>query len=118
MSRYTLLLLLNLPFIILAVTGVITQYKLKRSTRRKMFTQVSIWIIILIGLSLAQPLYEWLFAHNWTQTESLSLFDVIQITAIVFLIYVVNRLRAKTDVIERRLNDLHQETSIILSTKR
>jgi hypothetical protein len=66
---------------------------------------------------MAEPLYEWLFVNNLTQTESLSLFDVIQITAIVIVAYMTNRCYIKIETLEKRANDLHRELSIRLSKK-
>jgi hypothetical protein len=118
MSRYLLLFLINLPFILVAILGAITQYKLHRSTRQKMIARISLWLIVAVGLALAQPIYDFLFKHSLTQTEPLSLFDVVQITAIVIVFYIANRTRAKVEVLEKRINDLHQELSIQLSNKR
>jgi hypothetical protein len=115
MSRYLLLLLLNLPFILAGILSAITQYKLGRASKRRLITQVFIWLLLLIGLVIAEPLYNWLIARGFTQTESLSLFDVVQITAIVVLLYIANRTRLKLEILERRLQDLHQELSIRLS---
>lgn len=115
MSRYLLLLLLNLPFILMAIVGAITRYKLKHTSKQRMVVQVVLWLIILIALATAQPIYEWLFKNSLTQTEPLSLFDVVQITAIVVTFYIANRLRAKVEVMERRMHDLHMELSIRLS---
>ena len=105
MSRNTILLILNLPFIVAAVLSVITQYNIGRSTKKRLFTQLIMWGIVLIGLTMAEPLYNWLFANGLTKTDSLSLFDVIQITAIVLLFYVTNRSRSKLETLERRLQD-------------
>lgn len=115
MSRYLLLLLLNLPFISFGILGALTRYKMKKTSTRKFMAQIIIWCSILAGLVIAQPLYEWLYNHELTQTEPLSLFDVIQITAIVVIFYIANRARIKLEETERRLNDLHQEVSIKLS---
>ena len=115
MSRYLLLFLLNLPFILAAILSQITQYKLGRSTKRRLQVQILVWSVVLIGLASAQSLYEWLFSRGLTQTESLSLFDVVQITAIVLLFFTVNRLRVKVETTEQTLRDLHQEVSIVLS---
>ena len=117
MSRYTLLLLLNLPFIFAAALSQITQYKLGKSSRKRLYVQLVIWATILTGLIFAEGIYNWLFAKGLTQTDSLSLFDVVQITAIVMLFYIVNRFIQKIETIEHRLNDLHQELSIRLSEK-
>ena len=118
MSRYVLLLLVNLPFVILAITSIITRYKMKRITKRRASIQLLMWLVLLFGLAIAEPAYHWLFAHDLTATDSLSLFDVVQITAIVFLLYTVNGLSSRIDQTEKRLNDLHQELSIRLSTKK
>lgn len=99
----------------MAMVSAITRYKLKHSSKRRMVIQLIIWLVVLIGLMLAQPFYEWLLHNSFTQTDPLSLFDVVQITAIVMMLYILNRLRAKTEAMERRLNDLHQELSIMLS---
>jgi hypothetical protein len=45
----------------------------------------------------------------------LSLFDIVQTTAIVLLFYIVNTQRQRIDQNERRVRDLHQELSIKLS---
>lgn len=115
MSRYVLLFLLNLPFILAALLGAFTRYKLGKSSKRRMTTQVTLWLIILVSLASAEPLYTWLYSNNLTDTEPLSLFDVIQITAIVITFYIANRTRSQLELTEKRLNDLHQEISIKLS---
>jgi hypothetical protein len=117
MSRYLLLFLLNFPFILAAILGALTQYKLGKSSKRRFIAQTILWLVILTGLLIAQPLYEWLYSNELTQTEPLSLFDVIQITAIVVTFCIANRTRAQLESTERRLQDLHQELSIRLSSK-
>lgn len=117
MSRYLLLFLLNLPFILVGMLSALTQYKLKKLTLRSFLVQTMIWLAVAFGLLIAEPLYEWLFARGYTYTDSLSLFDVVQITAIVIIFYIANRTRMKLERLERRLNDLHQEISIRLSEK-
>ena len=117
MSRYLLLLLLNLPFILAAIISAVTHYKLGRSSKRRMVAQLTMWIIVLAGLILAEPIYDWLFSNNLTATEPLSLFDVVQITAIVITFYVANRTRIRAENLEKRVQDLHQELSIRLSSK-
>jgi len=118
MSRYLLLLLLNLPFIIIAISGLVVKLKLKKISNKRFTVYVCFWLLILVGLVLAKPIYEYLFANNLTETEPLSLFDVVQLTAIVSILFSVARLRSKLELTERRLNDLHQEISIQLSKKK
>lgn len=117
MSRYQLLLLLTLPFILLAILGAITRYKLNRLTKKRLITQSMIWLLVLIGLASTEAIYNWLFTNRMTQTEPLSLFDVIQITAIVIVFYIANHSYTKIESLEKRVQDLHQELSIKISNK-
>lgn len=117
MSRYLLLLLLNLPFIAAALLSALTQYKMSRISRRRFWVQSLLWLLILAGLVAAEPIYVWLFSNNLTETEPLSLFDVVQITAIVVVFYIANRTRTKLENVEKRLQDLHQDISIDLSAR-
>lgn len=84
------------------------------SLRRFIF-KFTFWIFILIGLILAESVYEFLYQEGLTQTEALSLFDVLQITAIIYVFYVANRLYVRIDLLERKVQDLHQELSIRLT---
>jgi len=118
MSRYLLLFILNVPFILTGILSIVTQYKTNHATRGKLISQLIIWLIILTGLILAQPVFNWLFINKLTESDSLSLFDVVQITAIVLLFYITNRMRLKLEITERRFQDLHQELSIKLSTNK
>jgi len=117
MSRYFLLFILNVPFILATILTVVTQYKLNRITRKRLIIHSTFLLLVLVGLMLAQPIYTVLFQNNLTQSEALSLFDVVQITSIVIVYFIVNRSRSKIEMLERRVNDLHQELSIMLSTE-
>ncbi len=118
MSRYLILLLLNLPFIVIGMINSMVAYKVGRSSKQKLFARFGFWLVLLAGLLLAEPIYEYLHVNGLTPTDSLSLFDVVQITGIIFLLYVVNRSRAKLEGLEHKVRKLHQELSIILSDKR
>ena len=115
MSRYVILLLLNLPFILFAILTTVAQYKMGRASKTLTIIRTLFWLIILIGLIMAEPLYNWLFTNNLTQTESLSLFDVIQVTAIVVIANIAYHCNMKNDLLEKRVNDLHRELSIRMS---
>jgi hypothetical protein len=116
MSRYLILLLLNTPFILAGLTNSFINYKLSKISRRRYIYQSSVWTIIFLGLALAQPIYEFLFSNDLTQTEPLSLFDVIQITGIIAVIFVLHRTREKLEALEQHIQNLHQELSIRLSS--
>lgn len=115
MSRYLLLFLLNAPLVLAGLFNTIVAYKMSRISRAKFAFQVVFWLVILAGLAGAYPIYQFLFSNKLTDTEPLSLFDVIQITGIIAIFFVVFRLRSKVEVLEKRTQDLHRELSIQLS---
>lgn len=115
MSRYLILVILNTPLIAVALTSALVAYKLKHSTRKQFILRFVLWLGIFLGLIFAESIYIFLFSHQLTQTEPLSLFDVIQITGIIFTLFLANRAFIKADRLERRVQDLHQELSIRLS---
>lgn len=117
MSRYLLLVLLNLPLIVLALMSLLVDYKMKRRSGKKFAVGVIFWVLVLICLAATKYFYDFLFSKNLTDTEPLSLFDVIQITGIILVLFIANRTRQKIETLERRVQDLHQELSIVLSER-
>lgn len=115
MSRYTILVLLNIPLIITALLNSFVSYKMKHISMRRMFIKLIFWISLLLALIFTEPIYTWLYSEGLTKTEALSLFDVILISASMVMFFLINKLYVKVDVQERRLKDLHQEISIILA---
>lgn len=118
MSRYLILIILNAPLIVAAMINTLVGYKLKRMSRRRFFFGITFWLLLLIGLVCVEPLYSFLFSNNLTETEPLSLFDVMQITGIIFTLFIANKAYGKVDLLERRVQDLHQELSIRLSEEK
>jgi hypothetical protein len=107
--------LLNLPLLTAAMINTIVGYKLGHMGRRRFILGMFFWLLILASLILIKPIYEYLFSNNLTQTEPLSLFDVFQITGIIFTLFIANRAYGKVDVLERKVQDIHQELSIRLA---
>ena len=115
--RYLILVLLNLPIILVALVNIVTQYKLKKVSAGRFRHQLILWIVIMVVLIGSFPLYNMANGKAAFNSEELSLFDIVQTTAIIFLFYIVNNQRQRNDQSERRLRELHQELSIVLSDK-
>lgn len=115
--RYLVLIILNLPIVLAALVSIVTQYKLKKVTSSRFRHQILTWIIILILLVASFPVYNTISGKSLLDSAELSIFDILQTTAIIFLFYVVNNQRQRIDQTEKRLRDLHQELSIKLSKK-
>lgn len=115
--RYLLLVLLNLPVILLAFTNFITRYKLGKISKERFRVQFFLWFILLVVLIGSFPVYNYLTGKSIFEARDLTMFDIVQTTAIILLFYVINNQRQKLESTERMLRDLHQELSIKLSKK-
>jgi len=115
--RYIILVILNIPVIILALFNILTQYKMKKVTKKRFQHQVILWLVILVVLICSFPFYNYLAGKALLDSAELSLFDTVQTTAIIMLFYVANSQRQKIDRAEKTIRDLHQEVSIRLSVK-
>jgi uncharacterized membrane protein YhaH (DUF805 family) len=88
---------------------------MKRIDKERFIRQTLLWLIISLVLILAFPIYNLANGRAIFSSVELSFFDIAEITSIVFLFYTVNNQIRKLNNTERRLRDLHQEMSIILS---
>lgn len=113
--RYIILILLNLPIVFLAFLNIITQYKLKKIAKQRFTRQLFMWLLISLVVIFAFPVYNLLAGKIIFSSTDLSLFDIAEITSIIFIFYIVNNQIRKLNASERRLRELHQELSIILS---
>ena len=118
MSRYLILVLANIPLVLIAIFNAIVSFKLKHISKKRLIAKIVFWICLLILLILTQPMYNFLYSEGLTKTEALSLFDVVLITGSVLMFFLINRLYVKVDILERKLQDLHQELSIRLTVKK
>ena len=116
--RYLILVLLNVPIILAALINIITQYKLRKVSVTRFRHQLIIWMVIMVVLIGSFPLYNISIGHPPPDSSELSLFDILQTTAIILLFYIANNQRQRIDQNERRLRDLHQELSIRLSNEK
>lgn len=112
MNKYTVLLLLNLPIVILGILNVIVTYKLRKFSKKKMVFRLTLWLLVLIGLILAEPIYDYLYSNGLTNTDSMSLFDVVQITAIILVLFIATKAHSKINALEEKFNVLHRQLSI------
>jgi hypothetical protein len=115
--RYLILVLLNLPVILLALVNILTQYKLKKISVNRLRHQIILWVVILVVVISSFPAYNYFSGNQLFDSKELSLFDIAQTTALIYMIYVINNHRRKLEQTEKIIRDLHQEISIKLSEK-
>lgn len=112
MDKYTILIILNTPFVIFGLIKAFEMYKRELVGRIGLLFRVLFWGFIFAGLVFAESLYNFLFSNNLTDTTPLSLADVMLVTGIMFSLFLCIRLYAKIDILERRFSELHEELSI------
>lgn len=113
--RYVVLVLLNLPIILLAFINMLTQYKMHKVSKQRFQLQLLTWLAILILLISSFPLFNYFNDKPILDSSELSLFDIVQTTAIIFLFYIINHQRQNIERNEITLQELHRELSIKLS---
>lgn len=118
MNKYTILIVLNVPFIILGYLRTVLLHKSGKLQRVGFFMRLLFWTILLIGLIFAESIYNYLSQERLTDSPPLSIADVVLVTGVLFGLTLCMRLYAKVDQLERRLNDIHEELSIKTSIKK
>lgn len=113
--RYSILVILNLPVILLALVNLVTRHKVGKINKTKFRKQILLWLVTMIVLVGSFPVYNLLSGHPLLDSHELSAFDIVQTTAIIALVYIVNNQRQKSEQTERYLRDFHQELSIKMS---
>lgn len=110
--RYLILLFLTAPIIILAFINLLVNFKMRKISRQRFYQQFVVWFIISTILICSYPVYNLMNGRSLLDASSLSAFDIVQTTAIIYLFYVVNDHRRKIERAEKAFRDLHQELSI------
>jgi hypothetical protein len=117
MDKYTLLILLNMPFVIFGLINAFILYRDSSLGRFSLFIRIVFWTLIALGLIFAQQVYNFLVRNDLTNSQPLSLADVVLVTGVNFCMFLSLRLYTRLEHTERRLTDLHEKLSIILSEK-
>jgi len=112
MDKYTLLFVLNLPFIIFGVIKSITLYNKHSIKKLGLIFRITLWMVILFSLLYVRNMYSFLFRHKLTDSVPLSIADVVLTTGILYCIFLYTRLYSKLDATEKKLSDLHEKLSI------
>jgi hypothetical protein len=98
-------------FAVVSVRATV-DFKTKRISKNKYTATMIFWLAIVVAIILFGPVYEWLRISNLTDSGPLSLFDLILLTAIVFLLYVIMRTQQSISELNSRFARLHEEISI------
>jgi hypothetical protein len=112
MSRYLLLVIINAPLLLVGIIGALTHYNTKRISKKRCYAEVAFWVVLGIGLCLAQPAYNALIRHNLTNSEPMSLFDMILLTFIIFCLLLIKSSNEHTAELHRKISRMHERIAI------
>jgi len=115
--RYAILVVLSVPIVFLALMNIVTQYKTKKIQLARFRYQLIVWAVIFVVLVGSFPVYNIIKHKPILDSSELSLFDIVQTTTLVYVIYVMNDYRRRIEQGERAIRDLNQQLSIKLSGK-
>lgn len=115
MSKYVLLVLINLPIVLIGITRAITRYKTKpaRISRNKCVLEVVFWLSIGIALSSVEPIYNTLIQHNLTNSPPMSLFDIVLLTLFVFCLLLIVEANEEITALKRVASRMHEKLTIM-----
>ncbi len=115
MSKYLIIIFLNLPIAIMGILWSTVSYKTKAMSKKRYKLEVASWVIIVLGLVSIEPIYNKLIQLNLTDSAPLSLIDVIALTLIVLSLFLIGRLQEKITILNKKFSILHQEIVIAKS---
>lgn len=118
MSKYALLVIFNMPFVLFGLLKAFTMYKSGILTRFSLLLRIVFWTIFGAGIIFAENIYDFLSRHDLSDTTPLSLAEVMLVTGVTFCLFLCLRLYSKLEITERRLTELHEALSIKLSSSR
>jgi hypothetical protein len=116
-NKYVLLVLINSPLIIFAVLMAVTSYKTGRSTKRRCTVLVVFWLLVGTGMLFVEPAYDLLVRANLTASPPLSVFDIILLTALLFLMLLLVQLYDKLTALSRKVSKMHESIAIMEESK-
>ena len=112
LTKYNILIILCLPILLLFIVRIYDNYKRSKVSTRGMIILLIFWSILTLGILFNQQIFNYLDQSKLIQSTPLSLYDVLQITAIIFLIYVVFRQAFRIEDLQNKLSKLNQEIAI------
>jgi len=117
-NKYNVLIYLTAPVLILFLFRIIDNYKRRKIGSKSMIILLASWIVLTTGLIFNKYLFDVIRSSKLSDSTPLSLYDVIQISFIVFLIYITFRHTFKIEELKGKVTKLNQEIALKDKQKR
>lgn len=112
MSRYLLLVIINLPLLLVGIIGAFTSYNTRRISKKRCVVEVLFWIAVGVGLIFVEPIYNILVHNNLTNSTPMSLFDMVLLTLILFCLLLIKSANERTARLHKTISRMHENIAI------
>jgi hypothetical protein len=112
LTKYNILIILCLPILLLFLIRIYDNYKRKKISTRGLIILLLFWLILTLGILFNHQIFDYLENSNLISSTPLSLYDVIQIAAIILLLYLVFRQTYKVEDLQNKISKLNQEIAL------
>lgn len=111
-SRFVILALINLPIVIIGITGAIVNFKTRRTSKRRYRVEVFAWVVVGACLVMVEPIYSLLLANNLTASDSMSIFDIVLLTLVLLCGLFIIKANEKISLLNSKLSRIHEHIAI------
>lgn len=111
-SKFWILVVINLPLIAIGIIGSIAGFKTAQISKKRCVFQVIFWLLIGVVLVLLQPIYDALVRHNLTNSPSMSLFDIVLLTGLLFALLIIKHTNDRAAKLNAKVSRLHENLVI------
>ncbi len=111
-NKYAILVIVNLPLLLIAIIGAITNYKTNRTSRSRMIVEIVFWLAVGAFLVLLEPLYNALIRHHLTNSAPMNIFDVGLLTLLILTLLIVKHINEKLSHLNRKISRMHESIVI------
>lgn len=112
MTKYQLLILLNLPFIFYGMMKAAVYYREGTYSLAQFFLRLVFWLTALAFVLFAEQIYNYLIGKDLTTSTPLSLADVLLATFSFLSFTLIIRLYTRVERSENKIAELNEELSL------
>ena len=112
-TKYNILIALCLPILILFLIRIYDSFKRKKLSKRGAIILFLFWSFLTLGIIFNKQFFVYLENSRLIESTPLSLYDTVQITAIIFLIYIIFRQNFKLEELRDKITKLNQELALL-----
>jgi len=111
-SRFALLVLINLPIVLVGIIGAITSYKTSKTSKEHCYIEVVVWLIVGTGLVFVEPVYNVLLKNHLTNSAPMSIFDIVLLTLVLLCAIFIKSANEKISALNKKLSRIHEHIVI------